>query len=165
MPELRQHVEKYAEPGADGLVFVGPQGGRLRRHNFRRLWVKARKDAKIPADVHFHDLRHSGNELAAESGATTRELMSRMGHSTTQAALIYPRARRERDHTIADAMSQNIAQARRKPQGKKARKRARRRGEGHAGGTAGTRRLEATTARSGEISSDLAFVTSTAVWT
>lgn len=135
--ELREHVARYAEPGADGLVFVGPQGGRLRRHNFRRLWVKARKDAKIPDDVHFHDLRHSGNELAAEGGATTRELMARMGHSTTRAALIYQRARRERDHTIADTMSGNIEQARRRPQGKRARKRARRRGEGHAGGTAG----------------------------
>jgi integrase len=135
--ELREHVARYAEPGADGLVFVGPKGGRLRRHNFRRLWLKAKKAARIPDDVHFHDLRHSGNELAAEGGATTRELMARMGHSTTRAALRYQRARRERDHTIADAMDRNIESARQRPQGKRARKRGRRRGEGHAGGTAG----------------------------
>ena len=39
--------------------------------------------------VHFHDLRHSGNLLAAAAGATLRELMARMGHSSTRAALIY----------------------------------------------------------------------------
>ncbi|GGT18850.1 hypothetical protein GCM10010271_22550 [Streptomyces kurssanovii] len=33
-------------------------------------------------DVHFHDLRHTGNTLAATGGATTRELMQRMGHSS-----------------------------------------------------------------------------------
>lgn len=135
--DLREHIEKYAERGADGLVFVGPHGGRLRRHNFRRLWVKAKKAAGIPDDVHFHDLRHTGNEMAAEGGATTRELMARMGQSTTRAALIYQRARRERDHTIADSMSRNIESARKRPQGKRARRRARGRGEGHAGGTAG----------------------------
>ncbi|WP_217709648.1 tyrosine-type recombinase/integrase [Amycolatopsis sp. Hca4] len=56
--------------------------------------MKTKKAAQIPEDVHFHDLRHSGNELAAEGGATTRELMARMGHSTTRAALRYQRAAR-----------------------------------------------------------------------
>ncbi|MFE3176873.1 tyrosine-type recombinase/integrase [Amycolatopsis sp. NPDC059090] len=137
VPDFREHIEKYAEPGADGLVFVGPQGGRLRRHNFRRLWVKAKRQAKIPDDVHFHDLRHTGNELAAEGGATTKELMARMGHSTTKAAIRYQRARRERDRAVADAMSRNIEKARQRPAGKRARKRARRRDEGHGGGTEG----------------------------
>ncbi len=27
----------------------------------------------LPAGFHFHDLRHTGNHLAAGSGATTRE--------------------------------------------------------------------------------------------
>ncbi|MEV8606643.1 tyrosine-type recombinase/integrase [Amycolatopsis sp. NPDC051373] len=117
-------------------MFVGPQGGRLRRHNFRRLQVEARVDAGMPDAVHFHDLRHSGNELAAEGGATTRELMARMGHSTTRAAMRYQRARRERDHTIADAMSRNTEQARQVRRGRRP-KLARRRGEGHAGDTAG----------------------------
>ena len=44
-------------------------------------------------EVHLHDLRHTGNTLAAETGATLRELMDRMGHSSTRAAMIYlPRA-------------------------------------------------------------------------
>jgi integrase len=39
--------------------------------------------------IPFHDLRHTGNILTSEAGATLRELMDRMGHSSTRAALIY----------------------------------------------------------------------------
>ena len=40
---------------------------------------------------------------AKQSGATLRELMNRMGHSTTRAALIYPHTGNGRDQMIADA--------------------------------------------------------------
>jgi integrase len=39
--------------------------------------------------LHFHDLRHSGNTLAAASGASLRDLMQRMGHDSVRAAMIY----------------------------------------------------------------------------
>src|SRR6185437_13234166 len=38
---------------------------------------------------HVHDLRHTGNTLAGEAGASLRELMDRVGPSSTHAALIY----------------------------------------------------------------------------
>lgn len=60
----------------------------------------------------FHDLRHTGNTLAAATGASTRELMARMGHSSPQAALRYQHATREREHAIADALSTLIEQRR-----------------------------------------------------
>jgi integrase len=107
-----------------------------RPRNFRRLWLKAIKDAKLPDDVHFHDLRHTGNHLAATNGASTKELMARMGHSTMRAALIYQHATRERDHAITDAISRDV-ETTRKPKGKRARKRARSERKGHAGGTEG----------------------------
>jgi len=59
MPEVRWHLERFAEPGERGLVFVGPQGATLRRSNFRRIWVKACERA-AGFDLHFHDLRHTG---------------------------------------------------------------------------------------------------------
>jgi len=31
VPELRWHLERFAEPGERGYVFVGPKGARLRR--------------------------------------------------------------------------------------------------------------------------------------
>jgi integrase len=52
--------------------------------------------AGLPAGFHFHDLRHTGNNLAAASGASTRELMDRMGHGSMRAALIYQHATGER---------------------------------------------------------------------
>jgi integrase len=55
-----------------------------------------------PPSAHFHDLRHAGNDLAAGSGATLRELMARMGHSTTRAALIYLHDSDDRQPKIAD---------------------------------------------------------------
>jgi hypothetical protein len=61
-----------------------------------------------PAGVHFHDLRHTGNTLAVSSGASTRELMHRMGHASMRAALIYQRATSERDQEIAAAMDERI---------------------------------------------------------
>jgi hypothetical protein len=42
------------------------------------------------------------------TGASLRELMGRMGHSTTRAALIYQHRTAERDRLIAAAISQII---------------------------------------------------------
>jgi integrase len=39
--------------------------------------------------LHFHDLRHTGNHLAAQSKVSTRDLMNRIGHDSMRAALIY----------------------------------------------------------------------------
>ncbi|WP_392676259.1 tyrosine-type recombinase/integrase [Streptomyces sp. LN785] len=87
---------------------VGPQGGQLRRSNFRDDWVKARKDAGVTAELHFHDLRHTGNTLASTAGASTRELMTRVGHSGSRAALIYQHMTSDRDRAIADRLGAMI---------------------------------------------------------
>ena len=42
-------------------MFIGPKGGKLRRQNFRKIWIKALADSKVQP-VHFHDLRHTGNQ-------------------------------------------------------------------------------------------------------
>jgi integrase len=55
--------------------------------------------------LRLHDLRHTGNTLAAATGASTKELMARMGHASPQAALIYQHATADRDRAIADALS------------------------------------------------------------
>ena len=123
-PELRWHLERFAQPGDDGLVFIGPQGGRLRRSTFRRTWTKARTAVGLP-DLHFHDLRHTGNTMAAGQGASLRELMERMGHSSARAALIYLHATQERDEAIAAGMGKLLEPAR---------------GDGQAGKRSGTQR-------------------------
>ncbi|MEV4337473.1 tyrosine-type recombinase/integrase [Streptomyces sp. NPDC049590] len=105
---VTQHLEHFAAPGRDGHVFVGPQGGRLRRSNFRDDWVKARKAAGVTDEPHFHDLRHTGNTLASTAGASTRELMTRMGHSSSRAALIHQHMTSDRDRAIADRLGAMI---------------------------------------------------------
>ncbi|MFB4318372.1 tyrosine-type recombinase/integrase [Actinomadura sp. 21ATH] len=103
--DLRAHLDEFAEKGPDGRVFVGPKGGPLRRSGFRRTWNKVRKEVGLP-DLHSHDLRHVGNTLAATTGASLRELMARMGHASTRAALIYQHASQNRDQVIAAALGE-----------------------------------------------------------
>ncbi|MFE0804324.1 tyrosine-type recombinase/integrase [Streptomyces sp. NPDC058812] len=111
LTDVKRHLDSFAGAGRDGHVFLGPQGGRLRRSNFRDDWINARIKAKVAADVHFHDLRHTGNTLAA-SGASLRELMTRMGHSTPRAALIYQHVVSGRDREIADRLGSMIRETR-----------------------------------------------------
>jgi integrase len=73
----------------------------LRHGNFRRrYWLPALTRCGLTT-IHFHDLRHAGNTLTAGTGATLRELMDRMGHSSTRAALIYLHGSDTRQRRIA----------------------------------------------------------------
>ncbi|GAB3989922.1 site-specific integrase [Actinoallomurus acanthiterrae] len=108
IPDLRQHLEEFAAPGPDGFVFVGVRGNQLRRSNFTAPWRRALDAAGLPEGIHLHDLRHTGNTFAAESGASLPELMSRMGHSSTRAARIYLHARQERDKEIAATLGKMV---------------------------------------------------------
>jgi integrase len=109
-PDLAAHVMSHARPGDDGLVFPSPGGGPLRHTNFRRrFWAPALRAAGLPP-THFHDLRHTGNMLAADAGANLRELMDRMGHSTSRAAMVYLHGSNERQQAIADELSRQAAE-------------------------------------------------------
>jgi len=100
----------HVEDGPDALIFAGAKGAPLRSGNFGRAvkWTRTVTSVGL-ANFHFHDLRHTGNTLAATSGASTRELMHRMGHATMRAALIYQHATSERDRETASAMDRRIA--------------------------------------------------------
>jgi integrase len=104
-PVIQWHLSCFAQPGDDGLVFTSPDGNYLHHSNFRlRTWLPALEAAGLPP-VHFHDLRHTGNTLAATAGATLRELMDRMGHDSERAAMIYLHGSDARQHQIADTLS------------------------------------------------------------
>jgi integrase len=111
VPELRWHLERFAEDGSRGVVFVGPKGGRLRRSNFRKIWNQARLTVGLPG-LHFHDLRHTGGTLSAATGASLKELMARLGHSSVRAAMIYQHATRDRDRAIAQALGGLVREVR-----------------------------------------------------
>jgi integrase len=104
MTALAEHLERYAEPGPTGLVFPAAEGGYMRRSNFRRrYWLPATKKAGLTG-LRFHDLRHTAATLAVTAGATTKELMERMGHASPSVALRYQHVMRGRDAAIADAL-------------------------------------------------------------
>jgi integrase len=110
IPDLRAHLAKYTPNSPNALVFSGIKGGPLRRSNFNKItrWVHLVAVLGVPG-LHFHALRHTGNMLAAATGATTKDLMRRMGQDSERAALIYQRATNKADQVIAqglDAMLQ-----------------------------------------------------------
>jgi integrase len=127
VPELADHLEHFARPKRSGLVFIGPKGGRLRRSNFRKFWYQARGGVDL-RNLHFHDLRHTGNTMAAVQGASRKDMMERMGRSSTRAALVYLHATRERDQKIAGGMGKLFVAA------KKAQKSVGPKGTGGASG-------------------------------
>ena len=61
---------------------------------------EARRATGLPQFT-LHDLRHEGGTMAAWTGATAKELMARLGHSTHDAALRYQHAAQARDSEIA----------------------------------------------------------------
>jgi integrase len=103
LPDVMAHLEDFTAANPRALVFTGPKGAQLRRSNFTRAWSRATAAAGL-SGFHFHDLRHTGNALAGEEGASLRELMERMGHSSSKAALVYQHRTMHRDKLIADAM-------------------------------------------------------------
>jgi len=110
MGDVESHLDRYVEPDPDALLFTGIKGGPLRLHVLQRAWDRARTSVGRQ-DLHLHDLRHSGNTWAAATGASTRDLMARMGHSSPRTALIYQHATADRDKAIADALSRLATQA------------------------------------------------------
>ena len=112
VPEVREHLAALDQSAT--LVFTSPQGAPLRHSNFyRRAWMPA-LTAVGSSGVHLHDLRHSGNQLSADAGANLRELMERMGHDSTRAALIYLstlHSSAERQQAIADQIGKNATTA------------------------------------------------------
>ncbi len=111
VPVLVTHLDAWAAPEPDGLVFIGAKGGPLRPHVWQTQWDKARRAVGLDG-LHFHDLRHVAGTLAASTGLGTKELMHRLGHASPRAALLYQHATVERDTAIAKAMSELIRQAR-----------------------------------------------------
>jgi hypothetical protein len=84
---LAVHIDLYALPGDDGLVFPSADGQPMRRSNFRRrVWEPATTEVGM-SGFRIHDLRHTAATLAAASGTSLKALMARIGHASAAAAL------------------------------------------------------------------------------
>jgi integrase len=112
--EIEAHLAEFVAPETDAMLFSNIHGGPLRRATFYTVWGRALKQVGVTG-LRFHDLRHTGNTLAAMTGASTKELMARMGQSSPRAALIYQHATKERDVAIANGLSTLIEAQRPEP--------------------------------------------------
>lgn len=65
------------------------------------------EETDLPKRRHRASVRSSpaGATLAAQTGATTKELMARLGFASPPLALIYQHAAQDRDQTIADELN------------------------------------------------------------
>jgi integrase len=101
---LAEHLDRYALPGPDGLVFTSSAGTYILRSNFSR-WVWRPAVHQLGLDgLRFHDLRHTAATLAAAAGATTKELMERIGHTSSGVALRYQHVMADRQAALAAAL-------------------------------------------------------------
>lgn len=137
LPAVRNHMTKFVPDDPAAYVFTGPTGRPIWRGNFNKLvkWRDAVQRVGVP-HLHFHDLRHTGNTLASRTGASLRDLMTRMGHDNPRAALIYQHGSQEADRAIAKSVSEVVKseqQKTRKPSKKPARKRRNDPDDGAAG--------------------------------
>ncbi len=101
VPYLEHHLREYAGPTR---VFISSTGGPMHGDTLRQAFARARDKVGMEG-FRFHDLRHTGQTLAAATGATLADLMKRLGHSSPAAAMRYLHTVNGRDEAIAEALS------------------------------------------------------------
>jgi integrase len=100
---LRDHLAEFVPDHPGAPVFATQHGTIPARSNLGATWRRACAKAGV-LQVRLHDLRHVAQVYAAETGATLPELMSRLGHATPAAALVYLHARTDREAQLAAAL-------------------------------------------------------------
>lgn len=106
--ELAHHIDTYANPGPDGLIFPNRNGDPLIGPSFTgNVFKPALRRAGLDPAVRIHDLRHTAVALAIRAGAHPKAIQSRMGHATISVTLdryghLFP----EMDETLAAGLDQ-----------------------------------------------------------
>ncbi|MGV1005459.1 MAG: tyrosine-type recombinase/integrase [Candidatus Nanopelagicales bacterium] len=104
-PIIKDHLAQHTGRDRTALLFPDPDTGTFYAEGRFRVPFFAARDAIGQPDLHFHDLRHFGGVMAALTGATTREVMDRLGHTTTTAAMRYQHVAAGRADALAERLS------------------------------------------------------------
>lgn len=102
-PVIVDHLDRFVGKGPRSLVFTN-DGGRVDIWTLR-YHFKSAAERIGRGDVRLHDLRHFGAVMAAQAGATTKELMGRLGHATPAMSMKYQHVADGRDAAIARRIS------------------------------------------------------------
>ncbi|CAN3128608.1 tyrosine-type recombinase/integrase [Mycobacterium sp. smrl_JER01] len=102
---LVDHLAEAVGPAKTALLFPDPETGSFHTEGRFRVPFFAARKAIGKDDLHFHDLRHFGGVMAAVAGGTTREVMDRLGHTTSSAAMRYQHVAAGRADSLAERMS------------------------------------------------------------
>lgn len=105
---LTRHLEDIAKQ-QDSLLFANASGNHISDWEFRKPFKKAAAAIGKPS-LRVHDLRHVGAVLAAQAGATTAELMLRIGHTTPAMAMRYQSVAAGRDAELAEKLSKMVGE-------------------------------------------------------
>lgn len=77
---LAAHIAAFP-PGSDGVLFLGHDGGLIRRNRFNeQVWQPARNKTGINARL--HDLRHFYASLLIRHGESVKTVQDRLGHAS-----------------------------------------------------------------------------------
>ncbi|MEA1797703.1 tyrosine-type recombinase/integrase [Rhodococcus qingshengii] len=111
-PHIRSAITAHLDripKHPDALLFAADDGGHITDWEFRKPFKKAAAAIGKP-DLRVHDLRHVGAVLAAQAGATTAELMLRIGHTTPAMAMRYQSVAAGRDAELAEKLSKMMVE-------------------------------------------------------
>ncbi|MFP2991281.1 tyrosine-type recombinase/integrase [Mycobacterium intracellulare] len=104
-PLLADHLHENVDTAKTALLFPDPETGSFYTEGRFRGPFFAAREAIGHDDLHFHDLRHFGGVMAAVAGATTKEVMDRLGHTTSTAAMRYQHVAAGRADALAERLS------------------------------------------------------------
>lgn len=105
---LSVHMRLFVGPSPDALITT-TRNGTPPPTNHINNYVQEASEAIGVAGCTFHSLRHLGGTLTAQTGASVREGMRRMGQATPRAFMIYQRAFDDRDKAIAAQIGKGAA--------------------------------------------------------
>lgn len=106
LPEVERHLREHVGPEPEALLFPSERTGTyVHDQVFRESYFDAAAEQIGQPRLVPHDLRKFAATQTAATGATLREAMNRLGHSTVRAAMIYQQAVSGRDAKIAVELS------------------------------------------------------------
>lgn len=101
LPAIRDHLASHVQRAPDSLLFPGRNGAHMHSTTFARRFRAAAQAAGRP-DATPHILRHTGASLATSAGASTADVMARLGHTTPAMAMVYQHSLDGADARVAE---------------------------------------------------------------